>query len=359
MDQNQNQFENLYQQPSAPVEKNASYYRTRAREALKGKWGEGIVISLLYSLLGGGVAGGVSGSFSSSSSSVNVEIGTGAPVQIPTAVIGVILAIASVVAIGVLVYTFFVASPIMVGYMKANLDFVDGKTPQISSLFAYFKINYLKTVGLYALYTLIMAAPVIIACVLAVGVVLICASVYMIGMSKEVVMALAVILSLILVIAAAAVSIVLSYSYRYCFTILAEYPHLKPGEALQMSRNLMKGNKWKLFCLDFSFIGWELLAVCCTCGLGMVVLMPYQQVASAAFYHDVSKRSNANEAEFPSLNPDDYVSDGEGGEKPINPDATMGEGMPFTSELKFPSLNLDDYMPNVDEKSENGEDKNG
>ena len=88
--------------------------------------------------------------------------------------------------------------------------------------------------------------------------------------------------------------------------IMAEYPTIGIFDALRNSANLMKGNKWKLFCLDFSFIGWILLASC-TCGLGMIVLMPYMYAASAAFYNDIANRQAAKETEFPSINPDDYV----------------------------------------------------
>ena len=70
---------------------------------------------------------------------------------------------------------------------------------------------------------------------------------------------------------------------------------------------MMRGNKWKLFCLDISFIGWGLLAVYCTCGIGMIFLMPYIYAARMAFYDDISNRQSAKEVEFPSLNPDDYT----------------------------------------------------
>lgn len=43
--------------------------------------------------------------------------------------------------------------------------------------------------------------------------------------------------------------------------IMAEHPALTANEAITESRRIMDGNKWRLFCLDFSFIGWELLCV--------------------------------------------------------------------------------------------------
>ena len=55
--------------------------------------------------------------------------------------------------------------------------------------------------------------------------------------------------------------IVKSYSYAMAPYIMAEHPALTANEAITESRRIMDGNKWRLFCLDFSFIGWELLCV--------------------------------------------------------------------------------------------------
>jgi len=102
-------------------------------------------------------------------------------------------------------------------------------------------------------------------------------------------------------------SVLFGYRYAFAFTILAEHPEVTPVEALRASSNMMRGNKWKLFCLDISFIGWALLAVYCTCGIGMIFLMPYIYAARMAFYDDISNRQSAKEVGFPSLNPDDYT----------------------------------------------------
>ena len=50
---------------------------------------------------------------------------------------------------------------------------------------------------------------------------------------------------------------------------------------------MMKGNKWRFFCLEFSFIGWSLLCIL-TLGIGYVYLAPYPVAANACFYKDVS-----------------------------------------------------------------------
>ena len=42
--------------------------------------------------------------------------------------------------------------------------------------------------------------------------------------------------------------------------IMVENPEMKAKQALKASKAMMKGNKWRLFCLSFSFIGWDILA---------------------------------------------------------------------------------------------------
>jgi uncharacterized membrane protein len=69
--------------------------------------------------------------------------------------------------------------------------------------------------------------------------------------------------------------------------ILAEHPDMAPGEVMKGSKAMMEGNRWRLFCLQFSFIGWMLLSSL-TFGLGNLALRPYQEAAYAAFYREVS-----------------------------------------------------------------------
>ena len=51
-----------------------------------------------------------------------------------------------------------------------------------------------------------------------------------------------------------------SYRYSMALFVLAEDPSIGINEAITVSKQMMKGNKWRLFCLGFSFIGWSLLA---------------------------------------------------------------------------------------------------
>ena len=55
-------------------------------------------------------------------------------------------------------------------------------------------------------------------------------------------------------------------------------------------KKLMYGHRWRLACLDCSFIGWFLL-VFVTWGLAGIFVMPYFAAANAAFYEDLLDRT--------------------------------------------------------------------
>ena len=109
--------------------------------------------------------------------------------------------------------------------------------------------------------------------------------------------------------------VVKAYSYAMTPYIMAEHPGLTTNEAITESRRIMDGNKWRLFCLDLSFLGWELL---CTLPMligfslvfafthsadtvlvlpillsiplsaGFFFLHPYEEAAWAIFYRDIT-----------------------------------------------------------------------
>lgn len=62
-------------------------------------------------------------------------------------------------------------------------------------------------------------------------------------------------------------------------------------EAIEASKQMMDGNKWSLFCLNFSFIGWMILSAC-TFGIGDLFLNPYTHMATAHFYLNLSRGSS-------------------------------------------------------------------
>lgn len=77
-----------------------------------------------------------------------------------------------------------------------------------------------------------------------------------------------------------------TYSYAMSNFILADNPSMSANDAITASRKMMDGNKWRLFCLDFSFIGWYLLCGL-TFGLLTFFVEPYHQAARAEFYESI------------------------------------------------------------------------
>jgi len=80
--------------------------------------------------------------------------------------------------------------------------------------------------------------------------------------------------------------IIAALSYSMTFYILADNNSIGGREAIKMSKEMMKGNKMKLFLLQIRFIGWALLCIL-TLGIGFLWLFPYVSVSIAKFYDDI------------------------------------------------------------------------
>ena len=81
--------------------------------------------------------------------------------------------------------------------------------------------------------------------------------------------------------------IIKSYSYSATMYLVHE-KDLSGNEAITASRKLMKGRKWKLFCLDLSFIGWYIVGLLCL-GVGVLWVQTYHTMAKTLFFEDAMK----------------------------------------------------------------------
>jgi len=96
--------------------------------------------------------------------------------------------------------------------------------------------------------------------------------------------------------------IIVALSYAMTFFIIADDPTVGPILAMTASQEIMRGNKWKLFCLFWRFFGWYLLCFLIsffwayfelhllshlTLGIGFLWLALYVQTSLAHFYEDV------------------------------------------------------------------------
>lgn len=80
--------------------------------------------------------------------------------------------------------------------------------------------------------------------------------------------------------------IIKSFAYSQTYFILADFDDLSVSEARRLSEEIMRGNKWRLFVLNLSFIGWMLLGII-SLGIGFLWIMPYMDATRAAFYDEL------------------------------------------------------------------------
>lgn len=78
----------------------------------------------------------------------------------------------------------------------------------------------------------------------------------------------------------------LLYELSELFAI--DNPDMTAKDAVQKSEDYMKGNRWSLLWLKFTFIGWNILALF-TCGIGYLFLNPYMILSKEEFYEEVLK----------------------------------------------------------------------
>ena len=214
--------------------------RANAREALKGNWFIAIIASFIagtFGALGTGISSaGAEGveDFSKLSELTTEEI------LVTVAVFGGITLLGLIISIAI-------SALIVIGYAQFNLDLVDGYDPKISTIFS--KGKQIRTT--IAAYILVL---------------------------------LRVILGLILFIVP---GIIAAYKYSMVHYIIAENPGITAREALERSKDIMDGNKFRFFRFGLTFIGWGLLEAL-TFGIASIWVTPYIQASYAAFYRDIA-----------------------------------------------------------------------
>lgn len=82
-----------------------------------------------------------------------------------------------------------------------------------------------------------------------------------------------------------------TYEYRMIPYILAENPKIKRKEAFVLSKQMMKGNKWKTFILDMSFFGWNFLSVLTLGLLSIFYVNPYNAATIAELYATLKEKA--------------------------------------------------------------------
>lgn len=209
----------------------SSEFRRIAREKLSGRWGMAILVGFIASLLIDGFS---------------IRIDEKAIAYIPPTVLSILqFLMPPAIILGIVVLV--IGGVIHLGYCQYLLKQHDHKGGDISDLFSQFSrlgdgfcLKLLEWIYI-VLWSMLFVIPGIVA----------------------------------------------SYRYAMAPYILLEHPDMSASDAITASKEMMNGHKWELFCLDFSFIGWDLLSAL-TLGIGALWLNPYTNAARTAFYRSLS-----------------------------------------------------------------------
>lgn len=214
----------------------AKDYRDLARQKLAGNWKTAVIVALIAWLLGGLLmSASVGGSITIDEKEYTIP-------SVQNWILN-LLPISGVLGI----VQFVVGGPVRLGYATHLLKQHDGEKTEINDLFCQFHrfgdgfCLYLLTILFTFLWALLLVIPGIIAI----------------------------------------------YNYAMAPFIMSENENMTASEALRASKDLMKGHRWQLLCLEVSFIGWDLVSMLIL-GVGALFLTPYMNTARAAFYRDIS-----------------------------------------------------------------------
>lgn len=224
--------------------------------------------------------------------------------EVPPIVWGIMSVVLAFSVLFAIAYT-WVGYCIRLGLCRFELSLTDGEHPSIGTLFSYFGRAFWRSVGMNIVRNLIVfliQLPSLAAGLMSVGV-LVNGVVKLWGtpaMTDEVATYILTMVGQffgLMLISMALLLLSLPVVLRYSMAdyVLCENPEVGALGALRESRRMMKGNKWRLFCLQFSFIGWRLLASVVG-SIGYIFLNPYLEQANAEFYHEISGRAAVREA---------------------------------------------------------------
>ena len=221
--------------------------RAKAWESLKGKYWLAFAVCIVLGLLCS-----IGTSLTSLSQNLMNIVNSVEPSQMDaTAELGakVIVVMASVALIFGFLFSLLVSNAASVGLCNYFIKNTDSK-PSFKDAFSGFKVKYGRNIG-----TLLL-------------------------------MGIKIVLWTILFIIP---GIIKTYEYSIIPYILADDAEISSKDAFKKAKEMMKGNKWRLFKLEFSFIGWALLCIV-TFGIGAFFLTPYMNAAMAEFYVELKNK---------------------------------------------------------------------
>ena len=221
--------------------------RVKAWNSLKGKYWRAFLVILVLGLLAS-----IGTSLETGSQNLTETINLVDPsemdetMELGAAVVGTIATVMAVVGMAISLFVGNAADVGLAHYFILNTD----SKPSFADAFYGFKVKYLRNIGTLLLVGIKLA-----------------------------------LWSLLLVVP----GIIKSFEYAIIPYILADDPEISSKEAFRKAKEMMMGNKWRLFKLNFSFFGWFVLCVV-TCGLGTPFLLPYVSAANAEFYAELKNK---------------------------------------------------------------------
>ena len=221
--------------------------RVKAWNSLKGKYWRAFLVILVLGLLAS-----IGTSLETGSQNLTDMLNLVDPsemdetMELGAAVVGTIATAMAVVGMAISLFVGNAADVGLAHYFILNTD----SKPSFADAFYGFKVKYLRNIG-----TLLLVGIKI------------------------------VLWSCLLLIP----GIIKSVEYSIIPYILADDAEITSKEAFRKAKEMMMGNKWRLFKLNLSFFGWFVLCVV-TCGLGTPFLLPYVSAANAEFYAELKNQ---------------------------------------------------------------------
>ena len=215
--------------------------RAKAWESLKGKYWLAFLVTIVTGLIAS-----IGNAFVTFGQNLGEVLGMVDPSELDATMATGALVLSGVVIVSAIIgllFNIFVTDAITVGLSNYFIKNTDSK-PSFADAFSGFKVKYGRNIGtllLVGIKTLLWTILFIIP------------------------------------------GIIKTYEYAIIPYILADDPEISSKDAFKKAKEMMKGNKWRLFKLEFSFIGWAILCVL-TLGIGTFFLIPYVSAATAEFY---------------------------------------------------------------------------
>ena len=212
--------------------------RATARESLKGNWFVAIIASLIasvFSTAGSGI----------STAGVDEDLAKLGEFE-PQEILITLAVFGGVIIIG-LILSLVLSSLVSVGYAQFNIDLIEGTDPKIATMFSKGR----------QIWTTICAHFLVF---------------------------IRTFFGFILFVVPGIIAI---YKYAMVDFIIADNPGITARDALDRSKEIMRGNKFRFFLLGLSFFGWSLL-VALTFGIAAIWVVPYIQASYAAFYKEIA-----------------------------------------------------------------------